>query len=988
MKVQQKAVYTIPSGVGFAKSIAAQLLHETQDDPAAMPGITILLPTRRACRVLHEAFRQLGGGKSLLLPRLQPLGDIDEEELSLSLAGAEGMENLLDLPPAIPKLRRQLLLAKTIEARRDFTQGPDYALELAGALGRLMDQIHTESLDVRNLAELVPAEFAEHWQITIKFLEIISEAWPKILAEEGMIDSAERRSRLIRALSEYWQQHPPAQRVIAAGSTGSIPAVADLLSVIAGLPSGSVILPGLDQDMDDPSWGALQESHPQYGLRELLRHIGVEREDVKPWPGLAQHPLAQARRALSTELMRPAATAGQWILLQNQKSKLQQFKAAFEGLKLYECGSEREESEIIAVLMRENLQHENATATLITPDRNLARRVAMVCRRWGIAVDDSAGQALSQSPLGGYLSLVLQACLSDLAPVPLLAALKHSHCRPLRGLEKLEELALRGPRPAPGLAGLLARLEGQTDAGESVALLKTLGPILAPLLSLSQGTQAFGDLLQAHITVAEELAGPGRAEKLWAGADGEAAALFLAELQEQTHLVRPCTAHDYAAMLDKLLAGLPVRPAWGTHPRVMILGQLEARMIDADLVIMSGLNEGTWPPEPGHDPWMSRPMRAGFGLPGYERDVGLAAHDFVQGFCAPKVALTRSRRAGGAPAVPARWLQRLETVLQAAGMSAEALADPQRMDWARRLHEHGAVTPLKRPQPRPPVAARPRALSATRIETWLKDPYGIYARYVLRLRKLDPLEQEPEARIRGTLLHDILHNFVNAHKDELPQNAAAILHGMAQDEVAKFHDDPALWSFWWPRFGRLADWYIDHERGWRTKAKPILTEVEGHVMLQGPAGDFTLSAKADRIDRAAQGAAIIDYKSGGTHTRSAIRTGKSPQLAVEGLIALAGGFPGLPAMPVSSLGYWTLTGGAIPGKIDALEGPESEAAIAAAREGMGNLIAAFDDENTPYYSLPCPANAPRFNDYEHLARVREWAALGDAEGDFDTGEAA
>ena len=300
MKAQQKTLYTIPAGVPFAKALAQKLLKDTEGSPEKLAQIRILLPTRRACRVLREAFLQMSDGRPLLLPRMQPLGDIDEEELSLSLAGEEGAAQLLALPPAISPLRRQLELARLVAARPDFKQGPDHALALAGALSRLMDQIYTQNLNLHDLHKIVPDDFAEHWQITLKFLEILSEAWPLHLQQNGLMDVAERRNRLILALSRLWQENPLAFPVIAAGSTGSIPATADLLSTIAGMKSGSVILPGLDKDMDEESWAALEAHFTQPHLVEWMRtlgEVGVVSRDIVAWSHSTSNFLSSASRS-------------------------------------------------------------------------------------------------------------------------------------------------------------------------------------------------------------------------------------------------------------------------------------------------------------------------------------------------------------------------------------------------------------------------------------------------------------------------------------------------------------------------------------------------------------------------------------------------------------------------------------------------------------------------------------------------------------------
>jgi ATP-dependent helicase/nuclease subunit B len=430
----------------------------------------------------------------------------------------------------------------------------------------------------------------------------------------------------------------------------------------------------------------------------------------------------------------------------------------------------------------------------------------------------------------------------------------------------------------------------------------------------------------------------------------------------------------------QLMGTVTIRPRHGAHPRLAILGQLEARLLQADVVILSGLNEKSWPPDPGHDPWLSRPMRARFGLPSPERSIGLAAHDFVQGFCASRVILTRSLKQDGAPTVPARWLQRFDAVLQAANAS---LPEPA-IDWlaiARVMDRSAETKPCPRPQPRPPVANRPRELPVTAIELWLQDPYSVYAKYVLKLRKLNPLEQKPDAAARGTFLHDVLNDFVERYPDALPENAARILTDLGMAHYKSLADDSGFWRYWLPRFARIAHWLTAHEKDWRRSALPERREAKGQITLHGPAGPFVLTARADRIDRFKGGGhALIDYKTGGSFSPRAMIEGKSPQLPLEGLILEQGGFEDLTGK-AAYLGYWRLTGGALEGDIKAIEGMDAETAIQKAQEGLRRLIEIYDRAETPYWSLPDPERAPRFQDYAHLARVQEWSVADDEAGE-------
>jgi ATP-dependent helicase/nuclease subunit B len=978
-------VYTIPPGVPFVDALAGRLLASSAGHPLALSRITILLPTRRAVRSLREAFLRLGGGKPLLLPRMAPLGDIDEEALGFVAEETSPGAAALDVPPAISELRRRLLLAELILKLGG--RAAEQAVALAAELARLIDQVETERLGFENLAGLVPARYARHWQITLEFLRIVTEHWPKVLAAEGAIDPAARRNRLIEAQTALWRKRPPRDPVIAAGSTGSIPATADLLALVATLPTGQVVLPGLDRHTDAAAWDELEPSHPQYGLKRLLERIGIERREVEDWPcdGIAATP--PSRAALIAEALRPAGSTDAWRGLAGSIPR-----AALDGLRRIDCPTPSEEAGVIALIMRESLDTPGRRAALVTPDRALARRVAVALERWGIEVDDSAGVPLDVTPPGVFLRLVAAAAAEAFAPLALVALLKH----PLAtgGMSPgafrhqarlLERRLLRGPRPGAGIAGLRAALGGVEDReyGKIIAkLIDRLERALGAFAALLEGTALDAPgLVRAHAAAAEALAASDElsgAERLWAGEAGEAAAAFVAELVQAAARFPKLAGNTYPAFLASLLAGPVVRPRYGRHPRLAIWGPLEARLQHADLLILGGLNEGTWPAEPPVDPWMSRPMRGDFGLPEPERRIGLAAHDFAQACAGPQVVLTRALKVEGTPTVPSRWLLRLDNLLRATGLAWDTAEAARWLAWQRALDETGGPPqPTEPPAPRPPVAARPRRLRVTEIETWMRDPYAIYARRILRLEPLDPLDADPGAAERGSFIHRALDLFLRRYPKKLPADAVERLLALGAEAFGPALERPGVRAFWWPRFERVAQWFVANERERRALVAASHSEVRGTLTLPGPAGPFTLVGKADRIDRLeAGGLAIIDYKTGTTPTAAEVAAGFAPQLPLEAAMAAEGAFHEVPAGEVRELAFWRLSGGAPAGEERPLSG-DPAALARAAMDGLKRLIAAFDDPATPYAARPRPDWAPRYSDYEHLARIKEWSSPGE-----------
>ena len=818
----------------------------------------------------------------------------------------------------------------------------------------------------------------------LSFLAIIMDTWPKHLVERDLMDPAARRNARLERLAESWAATPPAHPVIAAGSTGSVPATRDLLATIARLPQGAVVLPGLDTEADDETWEAIGPTHPQYALKGLLGRIGVMRGDVLPWPSDegAGSAATHARSRLIADAMRPAETITAWRGLQPPAPD------ALRDLHRIDCASPQEEAGVIAIVMRRALETPGRTAALVTADRALARRVAAELRRWRIEVNDSAGEPLGETAPGTFLRLTARMIAEQAAPVPLLAALKH----PLaaggqapaafrRSVRAMETAILRGPRPAPGFGGLRKALkEGDGVIRPWLEGLEAAAAPFAALMALPKAD--LRKLLQAHIEFSEWLAGSdgeAGAARLWSGEAGTQAAHFVAGLMEAAPALPPVAPAQYPALLDALMEDHVVRPPFGRHPRLQIWGPLEARLQHADCMILGGLNEGIWPPAAAGDPWMSRPMRADFGLPPPELRIGLSAHDFVQCCGAQEVYLTRARRIEGTPTIPARWLQRLDALLAMGTEGATALraAEPALLAWWHALDRPAVPSgPRPAPAPTPPVAARPRQLSVTKIETWIADPYSIYARDILRLKVLDPVDADPSAAERGSIIHRILDAFVREHPNALPPDAEARLLALGRAHFEAAGARPGVLAFWWPRFERIARWFLETERTRRPAALPLATEVEGVLDLEGPAGLFRLTAKADRIDRTKAGALeIIDYKTGGVPPKKHVAEGRCPQLSLEAAIAAAGGFADVDAAEVAALAYWKLSGAETAGEITAI-GDDAGALGRTAAQGLRGLVARFDDPATPYHPVPRPALAPRWNDYAHLARHKEWSVPG------------
>ncbi|MEZ7136462.1 double-strand break repair protein AddB [Komagataeibacter sp. SM21] len=1005
-------VAVVPPHVPFVDQIAARWLEQAGHDPQACGNGLILLPSRRAGRALTEAFVRQVDGRPILLPRIAPIGALDEASLVLS------GQNALDLPPAVDPMRRLATLTLLVmQAGKAFgdVQGVDQAWPLARALAELMDEAEWAECDLcERLPHAAEGDFAQHWHQTLQFLSIVTSVWPAWLAEQGVMNPVARQTALLHAQAARWRDSPPpaGYPVWAAGFSDAVPSTIVMLRAVLDQPDGMLILPGVDMECDDAIWRHLPPDHPQAGTAHMLAQLGVERAGMEIWSSLPHDCVASSpvsRASLLSRALLPAHALERW--------RERDVPVEADGLSILRSADQQEEAAAIAMVLRQVLERPGRRAALVTPDRALAGRVATELVRWGVVADDSAGESMLTVPQTAFLRLIVQAVDGGLSPVALLSAIKHplaacglspGTCR--ASARQLERLVLRGPAPPPGIAGLRSALQRATedphgaladapDAPEEIsAFINRLETVFGPLLALPRDTMVpVSVLLAALVETAQALAATDTvdgAERLWVGEEGNALGQHMSALLAWCDVLPDSRLGALDGLLASSLAGMTVhgrravrgRDGMTAHPRVFIWGLLEARLQTADTIVLGGLVETVWPPATDPGPWMSRPMRTRVGLPSPEWGIGQAARDFVSCACAAgQVVLSVAARRQGAPTVPARWLVRLDAYLAGHGRSLPAHPALRWLDSLDRP-EGGVATPVSPPRPCPPVGLRPRSLSVTEIETWMRDPYAIYARRILRLRRLADLEELADAADYGQIVHAALERWFRAHPSDWPAGGAERMQAVFAEVLREAGLRPALAAWWAPRLDRIAAWCARTEEARRATGTPrtVLTELSGRMRLEDlPGGPFTLRGRADRIDLhdGDGGLSLFDYKTGTLPLRRSVVEGWQSQLVLEAAMIECGGFPPPVAGSVSELVYWRLTGGHVPAQVlDVARGEELAELIASCRAGLRALVSAYDNPDQPYLSHPFPGEEPRFADYAHLARVAEWSAAREENG--------
>ncbi|MFZ1743358.1 MAG: double-strand break repair protein AddB [Pontixanthobacter sp.] len=988
-------IYSIAAHRGFSDALVAGLVPRYAETDFGLARLTLLLPSTRAVRTVTEAFIRHYGAKGdagMLMPRMAVVGDLDLDETLGSVIdplGAHGIQAAVD--PTYRWLRIAQLL--TDEMGKDAPRGAALlrlARDSAATMDKLLvEDIGPEKLLGKDVIDLL-GELSGHWQDSLRIFAKVQLRWQAELEAAGAIDAAARRNRLFEYTAERWKASSPAHPVVAAGVTSGAPALARLLKVVAQLPHGAVVLPDFDLSMDDAVWqelGAAGASdvpattpfergdavtHPQYHLKLLLNRMGIARGEVQQWHRKGLAAASPDRTHAISSLFLPPEASRSWAQLPADKRRL-------SGVRIMESVNPEEEAQAIALQVRQAIETAETRVSVITPDRNLARRIVQHLRRWNIGADDSAGIPLSQTAAGRLILLLAEVIAEKGAPVPLVALLGHPLVRFdndrggwLNNLRAFER-ALRGPRRAPGLEELTS-LANQLELSSWFA--EVVGAI-EPLLEES-GQRPLGDLLGALSVAGEKLCD----EALWAREDGRALASFVETLrlhaEASNSMLDPLDLH---AVLRDAMDEIAVRPPYGGHPRVAIYGLLEARMSRSDLVICAGLNEGVWPAAPASDPLLAPPVLRALGVPGADFRIGLSAHDLAGALGAPQVVLSRAERDTEGPTIPSRFFLRVKALLGEDLLERHRETDAVKLARAIDDAEPGqAIYP--RPAPEPDSSQRDVPIAITALDRLRGDPYQFYAQSILQLRALDALDAEPSAAWQGTLAHTILQRW-----HEKGGNLREIAHRMLEEENAH----PLMEGLWLPRLLAGLEW-VEREIADHPERTIAAIEEKGEMIVDG----VRIHGRADRIDSLPGGEiAVVDYKTGKPPSSAMVERGFALQLGLIGMMAERGGIKGVSGK-ATGFEYWSLSKS--PKEKDCFgfvntplkvgrktTGPLPEDFLPETERFLREAIADWIKGSRPFTAKLEP-DYPGYADYDQLMRLDEWQARFESESGAGAGQ--
>lgn len=941
-KLPSHNIINIPYGKNFTSFLVRYILDNICHS-SDLARTFILVPNRRAQLVLQTAFLKAVPINNLVVPQIISLTDIGNNPF--------GLKSIENLPSIISPLKKISILSHLIlkfPGYKTFAQ----ALTAAQSLETILDEMCRLNIQGAHVEKIFTVNSAEHWVKTLEFLKIITHQWPQILESEKVIDEPHHLQESLKILAEHWVKNPPNCNIIIAGSIGSSPGSTSLIKAVLSLDKGKFFIQGFKEIQ----WDLISDnlSHPQYNLRKLFRLLNVSISQV-------DHILPENKLEEDRQDIVECSTKDNPLIL--PKSFLPQ-----HWPQMVTCVNLMEEARVIALMMRQAFETTKGPIVLITSNRNLAEWVGQELNRWNLVANQSQGKALSQAPPGRFLLSVAD-YLKDPSLLGLLRVLKHPFVAKSldrqNHLEKVYQLEFKILKHADFKIENLDQ-EIFKRAPELLEWLRKFLKILEDTENLSS-LQSLKSLLKKHLKICQNLTGDDSETcPLWDHSDGNALKIFFQRLEDEEGIFPLLSWETYPDVLRTLLGQTEkFHDPKGIQSRLFILDPFEARLVDAETLILGGLNEGDWPKTHVVNPWLNRVMRQQLGLPLPEWYIGLSAHNFYSCFYAPNLFLTRSQEEEGKLTLASRWWQRLEAIY----IKNSLLFQNYKINpWKEQAcHLLPSVDPIKikPPAPCPSILDRPTRLYATEIQKLVFDPYSIYGKHCLKLFPL-PAYKEPLVGVKkGQMIHSLLDRYTKLYGSKAP-----LLENLLSTAQPFFQTDVFSQTFWWKRFQNIASWIID-----QLTIKPALarfSEQKGQVNLTVQEIEFNIAAIADRIDVNDDKMTIVDYKTGVAPRIKDIQTGFALQLAVEALILKKGGFPALAQYSNKgiTIEVWQLGGHSEKGKVIGLDLTEDFLKII--EHNIKRLFEAFIDEKTPYLACPFPEHALFYNEYAHLERRDEW----------------
>lgn len=786
-------ILNVPSNYYFLASVAHWLRTKFAHD---LSEVTILLPSKRACRELKS-----------ILPkaRIVAISDFSSRYKVLS-----GIDQILFLADQVQK--------QSVFGENNFEQ----AFKIAIKLRDLFEDLERERVDLTRFYEIDDSNLSQHRLVTLDFIKSFYAKIKNSLIKEGIYFSAAAQNL---AINDFLNSLNFDQKIVVAGSTGSITAGRDLIRKISSMPNGYVIL----QDAWSGEFEA--ENHPQYLLSNLKKIIGQKVTDLT----FEEFKISdEPRKNMVYELMVESEKSNEWV------DKKIDFDS--QNIRLFELKNEIEEAEVIADILIKEAQN----SALIINNKNIAKLVKLRLRSASISFNDSRALDVFDSPLINFLTLIVALKSNNFDSYDLLALLKSPFCTSSKTPEIIAEFEikiLRQDRICQGLEGINHKLK--------------LHPELQSFFD-----QLVSCLDQSIVKTAENLSGKTWSELL----ESEPAKKEIGEFFEgiEQRGFQPKSLEEFKMMLSQIC----YFDEFNAEAKIQILSRIEARLLNFDLVIISSMNEGDFP-EIESDGWLGKKIKKDLGIENSQKKAGQCAFDFCNYLGNKNIVLTRSMTRSGTILLESPFLAKFKLLAGNSVLKIEQnFSKKDSLNFDLPIQE----------SPKPPISARPKSFSLTEISKLISDPYSIYAKKILNLRKLDEIDYEPSYREFGSFVHKAL---------EVRSGYFEIFKSFFKSSDAEL--------IWWPKFEKLIGEFEKIDRDF----SDLKSTNEKLIKLQ--IGSVMISGRVDRIlFRSENEAEIFDYKTGEVPTKKSVFALEEPQLILAAMAVAEN-------LKVSALKYWKLS---------------------------------------------------------------------------------
>jgi len=971
-----------------------------------LASIKIFLPNRTAVHDMQKVLLNvMGEKKSTELPLILPIGEMDEVR---AITVSKQPDN------RIADLSKYLVVTKAILAwmasssldtccSANTVDSVIEVMYLAKSFMELLDQLELEDIDLHQLISLCATEY--HYQLgpTLPVLKIVAEQLSKLLTAKK--SKFANSYCLIRQELFEIRDNPPDTPVIVAGSLSTVSTSLALMKAVLGLKRGVVVLPGLDSVMDTKirksavNSEARAETHPQYNLDVILEYLNVNRTQIQNL-AIENNPNMVARAHMVSEVMSPALRVGSWSNLQFKHN-------AVHGLCLIEAKNEIEEALSIACILRESVKQKK-TAALITNNRRLVRLVTLEMHRFGLCLNDSIGIPLSATLPAVLARLLVKVTLGRHNVFDVANFLRHpmvrfgfSESAIVCVIKAIDLLVLRSECPLSDMSYLVLafnnvvakqqRCNDDWDVDETKIeltkkILARLTVVLEPLMALrGQSVVKFSEYLRAHYIALMEVVQPSINEDIvcaeyWSQLNS--VMLDLTNLACDEMLDSVVDPETYIRILMSLLDRYTAYNALDCNKQSLlhVWDPLDARLRDVDRVILGSFIEGVWPKARALDAWIPKQMRSDIGLISHDRFIGFTAHDFSRGLLsAPEVFLTRSLKVNHVPTVASRWLQRLQLVLAPEQVTKLKQRGEKYLSLARAV-AHVDIKmedPIARPYPVPPLQLRPKTLSVMDINTWIKDPYVLYAKRILKLKKLRPIGRVPGK----SEIDRIVCKTVNRYIGEITTDSSvyrrscdhnARYHEIVNEELECVSAFPAVAILGKARLFSIGNWFLNKEAARYDHFESLAKQLSGSLSLPGV--NFCITGHVDQIGVLSNDSfVIVNY---GIKSLSSVRTRdllSHPMMLLAMMVRFGAFGDEYIKRAASEIVYVQLARGDQK-RICLNLSEDIESLLHEVYTGLLALVRTYSNPEQGYLSQAHLSWKDGLDgDYDHLARVGEWA---------------